>query len=384
MTSDVVGFFGATPSYLLAIGLGWVVFPGFVAAAIGLAVLHVRTWLRLRQAEAVGFSGRPGPALVVGRVRPLDRDSAPVEVSVTQVGKEREGHEGPKTRWTEVARELRSEPFDLELEDGRSVRVEPDAKTKLFGAIDAVDMIGAARRVRRARLRAGDHVFAKGAMRPRTKVAAPDSAYRGTVAAKADGARPLALRGSQLAPLVLSTRALTAGRAGRVVYHACAAVWLLAALLALHLKVLEEMDASLLTGRVVRATGEAREQWPELVRARSKTHLRMHHSVTFSYEAAPGRRERVSLPVSASVFAACHEGAACTYSLRVSDGARPTVFAGRHPRLRTGAFVYLLIGAALCAAYVSGAVLLTPWYERRRLDETTPGPLPVPPTAPVA
>ena len=83
----VPGIFGFPASLAIVIAFGVLLFPGLTLIATTKALRHLGIRRRLQRAAEKPFSGRPGPAVLRGRVVSSD-DLAPVEVSIEQVGTE--------------------------------------------------------------------------------------------------------------------------------------------------------------------------------------------------------------------------------------------------------------------------------------------------------
>jgi hypothetical protein len=380
----VPGIFGFPASLAIVIVFGVVLFPGATLVAALNALRHLRVRQRLAQAADKAFSGRPGPAVLRGKIVASAEDRAPVEVAIEQVGTEVELRRGFRTDWTEVSREVRMDPFEVETASGLRVRVEPDDNTRLIDDLDEVEIVGVARRVCRATLSEGDEVWVVGAMRPRSGGTAAASAYRGGVAGMRDGPRPLAMRGLPGQPLLLSIRPLGSDRATRIVFHGVAALALLVFTLAFHVGTLADFHRSAWSGVVVEGRvldARTRSDW---VRTKYGGHAVEHNLLRVAYRVPPGSAGSAEVEVPREAYEAYEKRGADKLTLRVTPGPNPVAFIGRYPHVTTKVANTAAFGLLLAAAYIIGALtFFRPWYERKRFDQSTEGRLPLFMSAPV-
>jgi hypothetical protein len=374
----VPGIFGFPASLAIVIAFGVVLLPGLTLVAAVSAVRQLRVLRQLAQAAQRPFSGRPGPAVVRGRIAASGDGLAPVQIAIEQVGAEVELRSGFRTDWTEVSRELRMTPFEIETAEGIRVHVEPDATTRLVDDLDEIEVVGVARRVCRANLSEGDQVWVVGAMRPRSAGTAAASAYRGDVSASKEAPRPLAMRGLPGRPLLLSTRPLGSDRTMRAVFHAVAAILLFALTLAFHVGALADFHRSAWSGVVVegRVTG-ARTQ-SEWVRSKYGGHAVEHKLLRVGYTVPSGSWGSTEVEVPKASYDAYQKRGADRLLLRVTPGPNAVAFIGRYPHVTTKVSNMAAFGLLLAAAYIIGALtFFRPWYERKRFDQSTEGRIPL-------
>ncbi|NUO52063.1 MAG: hypothetical protein HOV80_24695 [Polyangiaceae bacterium] len=374
----VPGIFGFPASLAIVIVIGVVLLPGLTLVAAAKALGHLGIRRRLTQAAEKPFSGRPGPAVLRGRVVAGGDDLAPVEVSIEQVGTEVELKRGFRTDWSEVRREVRMTPFEVETADGLRVHVEPDATTRLVDDLDEIEVTGSARRVCRARLSPDEEVWVVGAMRPRNVERAAESAYRGGVSTSKDAPRPLAMRGLPGQPLLLSSRPLGSDRTMRAVFHGVAALVLFAMTLAFHLSGLYDFHRSAWSGTVVEARAIGARTQTEWVRSKYGGHAVEHKLLRLGYTLPSGNRGSAEVEVAKQAYDAYEKRGADKWVLRVTPGPHPVAFIGRYPHVTTKASNMAAFGLLLAAAYIIGALtFFRPWYERKRFDQSTEGRIPL-------
>lgn len=166
---------GTSLAIFALVGLGLM---GVLLAAILRALVHRRA----AQDAAAAASGAgvlaPGPRILRGIVQTADGAPA-MTLSIEQSGKERRGRGGLHHTWTETDRRVSAQAFDLVLESGVRVRVEPDADAFLVDDLELVSRTGPITRLMAAKLEPGEQAFVEGELR-RQRGARPGSEeYRG-------------------------------------------------------------------------------------------------------------------------------------------------------------------------------------------------------------
>ena len=172
---------------------------------------------------------RKGPITLHGRVRTSDGLPA-IKLRIEQTGGERRDKHGRVVMsvWKEVSRELTSHPFELELEGGVRVHVEPGPSPFLID--DLVERGGTVNtRIAQAELSHGERVCIEGVLTQK-HLHNGEGDYRGTHAA-------WVLRPSSTGPMLLSTAFLAVhhmrrARVWRVTGLVCVATLLLSFLAA--------------------------------------------------------------------------------------------------------------------------------------------------------
>jgi hypothetical protein len=159
---------------LVALGLA-----GVLLAAILRALVHRRAAIDAAAAAAGAGVLAPGPRILRGIVQ--TEDGAPaMTVSVEQTGKEgRSRRRGTRHTWTEVDRRVTAQAFDLVLEGGQRVRVEPDADAFLVDDLELVSRTGPITRLMAAKLEPGEQAYVEGELRRQRGARPGGEEYRG-------------------------------------------------------------------------------------------------------------------------------------------------------------------------------------------------------------
>lgn len=176
----------------------------FALVLLGVAVhagLRRRAARRDARAAEAEEALEPGRTMLHGRVASVDADEGEdaVQLEVHQVGVQRRNKNTHKVKWTEVDRRVTARPFEVELADGRRIRVEPrpDA-TRLVDELAKGEMTAKSQRVRRARLSVGETVYASGVLE---RAVDAEAGFRGQ-------SMRLVLRPPASGKMLLSTRPL--------------------------------------------------------------------------------------------------------------------------------------------------------------------------------
>jgi hypothetical protein len=106
-----------------------------------------------------------GPSVLAGTVAD-DGEGDAIVIAIHQVGQEYQANKGGSWshRWVEAQRSVEAKPFYVVRADGERVRVEPDSRVLVVDRLDPTERRGYGRRVRRAKLSPGEHVFILGDM----------------------------------------------------------------------------------------------------------------------------------------------------------------------------------------------------------------------------
>jgi hypothetical protein len=339
--------------------------PGFVVGvelAAPLAVLGVlvASWLRRRrraaraaaiEGSAAGAALVPGETVVRGVVADVDDGGdVAVRVTIVQEGAEQDNEGSWKTQWTETGRTTEARPFQLELADGRRLRVEPGAAPRLVDDLEPWEITGPKTRAASARLTRGETVFVGGEI---ATVKVAEAGYRG-------GEGPV-LRAPRGRPMSLSTHGLAAPEQEAAERLARSARWVALSVLIAQLLALPYW-VSAWSGETRPATVERR--WEQ----EGKNDDNRVVKLFFVRYRLAGSDRSVDEQVNEKGYAMLAEGR--VFPVRVSP-LETTI--GPHPTLNgmlvlpTMVALWLLLGLALYGGYRTSS-----WYERK-LDELTDG-----------
>jgi hypothetical protein len=330
----------------------------FVIAVLG-------EWRARRRAAALRLAveGRlgplkPGETVLAGVIESDDSPGRVVAVEMQQVRVTYAVKGGTQTRWDEVSREVSARPFHLRLEDGRSVRVEPDARTFVVDALDGTRNEFADRRVRSAEVSVGDRVFVIGTLAPgfdpRVQV---QSGYRG------QRSEALVLRPPAGGRMLVSTEVPTERHIRREGFHGNWAMVFAVALLLTHLTGFRTFDVLALSGEPVTATVTERTQrWVRL-----KNGGYYQQQVTAEYENVSGRRIVLRDDLSAAGGASLLVGQPVTF---VVSSFSANIAQVESPGISILSIVFSsLLGVLLCIVYGASERQNRPWYDQRRFSE---------------
>jgi len=292
--------------------------------------------------------------------------------------------------WRELARIPTFRPFDLALDSGERVRVEPDPDTRIEGELvlaSGVDweplstrakQAAVTRRQKIVTVRDGQRVHLIGALR--ASIAAPTklSAFRGRLSKErpeeTPPARALVVRSHPFEPLLICTRRLDRDRLPRVALHALALISFLALAVTMHASVLAPYYLLAFSGRPVWATTLEIVEDPWTRSARDRYALRVSYEID-------GRREVKTLePVDATLLELALEsdadGRPRPIAVLVSEDkrGRRLVSIGLRPRVSGFTLIYLLGALIAAEVYFFAARQLSPWFERKRLNEREAAP----------
>lgn len=339
--------------------------------AIGVAVvrarLHAARARAMRAAEA--HTAEPlaaGYAAVAGEVARLEGEgeAALPEVRVEQSEKRIRRKGGDEVLWTETSRRVVAPPFELVTASGERVRVEPGEGMLLVAPLE-VEPRSQGGRDRVARVSGGERVTAVGELSE-----ARGGGYRET----ARRWRLVPRRGERM---IVSTEPLASRHASRARLHRAWLAALAVTLVATLGWATGDFHLLVVFGRRETAEVRAVDRSQREVRA-SKYRTAVVTDYNLSYEAPElGIRER--LPAGAWLGEVAAREVARSKSSGEPVKLPIVVAAGRHklswdraPTVSSvrvfGAIVAFVV---LAMAYALHAWLKRPWYERRRVDEST-------------
>jgi len=132
----------------------------------------------------------PGLITITGKVAYASDANVAVRLEITQEGKEEESSGQWSQTWTETDRNITVAPFELELEDGKRLRVEPTRNVLFTDAFNKKVLVNRTTRVRTAELEPGERIWVDGELVPMLDPSQPQG-YRGsgTVLVLKDSAR---------------------------------------------------------------------------------------------------------------------------------------------------------------------------------------------------
>lgn len=199
-----------TTNSALAIALSlW----GPAGVVLALAAIWTAVHRRRARLEAATVKDAPfvdGPAVLRGVVETDGGDA--ITVRITQRRKTFKDKAGnTHTQWFERAREVFARPFRVLTEDGRAVRVEPDARVLLRDAVEPAERVDDEHRRRHVRLRPGERVWIAGTLSGSASTRG-QGAYR-------EGVTAAVLKGSRLTRMIVSTEAPGDHWAKRSAFH---------------------------------------------------------------------------------------------------------------------------------------------------------------------
>jgi hypothetical protein len=220
----------STQSSWLAVGLiGLVLGSLFLTAVVGEWRARARAAALRRAIEGQIGPLAPGDCVLKGTIETDDPEGRAIAIELLQFGADHHSSQGLFHTWTEVARRVDARPFYLRLEDGRLVRVEPDARAFVVDALDGVKRTDLNQRMRSAEVRRGDHVFVIGTLvegfDPRAQI---DGGYRG-----ANG-KSLVVRAPRGRSMLVSTEVPTQRHLRKEGFHGNWALGIAALLLMVH------------------------------------------------------------------------------------------------------------------------------------------------------
>lgn len=339
-------------------------FNGIVPGALLLfSVVKIAiAWRRRRRAEAVEARASDelaaGPAVLKGSVVGLEEGDVAVRLQVEQYGTTEQRGDKTKTwytKWTEIDRELETHPFDLQLESGQRVRIEPDEDTKLIDDLELVRKEKSSRWLA-AQLEDGEAVYAVGEL-----VEAHDhtAGYRG-------GGKALVMRKPKGDHLLLSTRPLGEQFAGEGRVWKVFAIVLVVGV-AIVQALVYDYHFAYFAGQPKAAKVTKRRDWIEDKGSKNEEH---HHEV--SYVVLDTRQRRTEL-VEGEDYPKLTKGRIFpVHVVRIFGTDRITVGAGATTHgaalFFPAVLLYLVIGFFLWVIASS-----KPWYVRERLMEEVRG-----------
>lgn len=212
----------ADVSTMVSAGLTFV----FVALALASLVRAARYKASERSERAHDEPGAPppeGPCVVSGRVAYRGDEGLAVRVEIDQDGSESESSGTWSHRWVETDRRALVRPFDLVLDDGRRLVVEPPSDVSFVDDLDKKILVNKTKRVLVAELVPGERVWIRGELVRR----------RGTRAGYRGGEAELVLQKPKRGRMEISSEPLAERFRQRAAYHARIARSTLAVMLVL-------------------------------------------------------------------------------------------------------------------------------------------------------
>jgi hypothetical protein len=292
---------------------------------------------------------RPGPAVLYGRVD--ERDDGAVQIEIEQAGRGYTVEDSSYVVWRQIGpRRQQVLPFYLVRPSGERVRVEPGGNVSLGDQLDGTTRTERKRRVRTARLSAGEAVYASGILVP-----APDpraGGYR-------DSGLGLVLRAPAVGPMHISTEPPDEHRK-RARRHT---VWIfvLAALSLLCQAGYLDFTLLRLFGKVVeaRVTNTPYKEWTD---DDDRTHRTDYVDAVWQGHALHDEQpDYVSIQIGDTVPFVVLEGDPSIHHI------------GTRPWADGGPIVFFLFVVPIACIYA--ATLRPPWYRRKRLIERSDGTL---------
>lgn len=338
--------------------------------AIGVACAKARSHggraRAMRAADArAGQPLVPGYVAVTGEVALIDGAGSGPGVRVAQSERRIRRKGGDEVTWTETSRRVDAHPFDLITAGGERVRVEPGEGMLLVAPLE-VERDARGGRERVARLAGGEAVTALGEL----SEARGGGGYRG-------GGRRWQLVPRRGERMIVSTEPLASRHASRARLHLGWSVAMIVALVATLAWATGDYHLLAALGKRDTAAVRAVARAPREVR-NSKYRGVVVDDYELSYEVPElGLRERV--PTAPWVGAAVQREMSRAKSTGEPVTLPIVVAAGRHKlswdRLPTVSssrtYVCIVAFVVLALAYALHAWLKRPWYERRRIDESS-------------
>jgi hypothetical protein len=302
-----------------------------------------------------------GPAVLQGVVETDGEDA--ITVSIVQhrrVWKDKQGRH--HTQWIEKQREVVPRPFTVKLDDGRSVRVEPDERVDLRDRLESPERVGDDQRRRRARLQREERVWVAGVLHNASS-ARTQSAYRA-------GAPMAVLRPPRFGRLIVSTEAPGAHFTERADHHFG---WFRGALITFavaQLGLVGDFSLQAISGRPVSVSIVRAANWRVWVKPKSGAgHWEPHCAVD----------GRVGVHASAERFevSCAFHGCAQQGRCQTLPMIRPALVGGlirdvgRAPTLNLyQAILAGVVGWGLLLMYFGSTRLSRAWHAGGRVDES--------------
>ncbi len=355
--------FGAEWSALLVFGccmlpIAWLF--GFTAWRIALNLRLARDAEREHPATRLV----PGPAVLAGKV--VRGGGKAVRVEIDQKGTSYKVKSKWRHRFSEIARRVIAEPFELELASGERVAVVPDEK-KVF-LVDQLDKgrrLGAPDdvRTRTAELSEGEHVYIVGALEegdPDPKATAGN--YREAPV------RKLVMRAPRGGRMLIASERLGRRYRGRMWFHARWCFYALVVFAVVHGGLFLGYHLRLFAGHAIGA---------EVTRVPGYTVRGRRSSTTYHnvYVTGDDDGTRVVLDARSSSYRALRQGD--RIELRVVDGWPDMTALGAAPTASFERGLWIM-GALLLiiGAYLGNRQSSRPWYDKPIIVDEGDGALP--------
>lgn len=301
-----------------------------------------------------------GPAVLRGVVETEGGDA--ITVRITQRRKTFKDKAGnTHVHWRERAREVIPRPFRVLLDDGRAVRVEPDAKVLLRDAIEAPERVDDEHRVRCVRLRPGERVWVAGTLHGAAATQGR-GAYR-------EGATAAVMRRAPFARMIVSTEPPGEHWTKRGAFHRSWFRGVLIALAVTHATLLWDFTLQTLSGHRETLTLSRAVSWDVWVKPKNQPGRWVRHC------AVEGRARLQDLieeqEVSCGFHACAAQGRCHTLpTLRAALTADLLREPGRGPSVHVIQAIFAgMVGWIALISYLISSRSTRPWYEGGRVDE---------------
>jgi hypothetical protein len=337
------------------LGLGVLV----AIAVIRRAVHRGRERLALKAALRQGEPLHPGSSVLAGTV--VDEgDGNAIVITLEQAGREWRTKHGWAHKWTEQHRTIEVKPFYVQRANGERVRVEPDARVFLVDRLDATERLSHERRIRRAQLSPGEHVFILGDM-----TRAPDPKLGGY----REGAEGWVLRPPRNARMLISTEPLEDRHRRRARIWRNLALVTVGLFLFWHGILFSDVHRFRWSGRTVVADTIDKRWWRNWVRpSKGSPHWVYHYEVT----AAGENGEQWSQRIDHASYGPIEKGMPLAFL--VADGKTRHVQIGNRACAGDGStFAGFALASIWLVLYLTFIFSTQPWWERRRVVESGSG-----------
>jgi len=347
----------------------------FGGAAISAAIAGL-AWSRARglTEEVWRRRGlRPGPILLCGVAERLEEaptavtDTAQplIELEIEQIGTQHQSKSGSYVRWEETSRSLKERPFLIRTDNGDRVRVEPGGRIDLVDRLEAAQRgPGKVRRLRRARIEAGDRLWIRGELH-RVGGGIDEGPYRGGGPTSAHVLRPPG-RGA----LFVSSEPVEAQGLSDARFHGRYALLYVLLLALAQLVLFSDFRALHTHGVAGEASIVSRRSWT----TRSKNRVTHHYAFTLRYldEHGVEHQREEETNSRAYIFTRADAKVPITY-LSTSPS---TMQIGRAEEVGTTTG-RIAIAAVLLSLLAIGHTMIglsrRPWWRKKTLVETEQG-----------
>jgi hypothetical protein len=289
-----------------------------------------------------------------------------VRIEIDQAGTEWRVKNGYAHRWTETARRVIAEPFELRLPSGELLPVEPDQRVFLVDKLDQVVATDPSKRTRAAELTDGEVVYAVGDIAE--GAIDPSGSFEGYREAPK---RKKVLRAPKGGRLLLASEPLGARYWARVRFHIRWFLFVLAALAMMHAGVFLGFNLRVFRGHTVDArVSSLRHYTTGSGKSRTTYDMVGAHSLDFS--------ETFNEDARASSFRQLEIGA--IIPVTVVDGWPKVTQLGATPTASIGRFFLMLVFMLICAfGYPASRQKSRPWYDQPKVIDEGGGKLYPPP-----